>query len=317
MHFRQLLDTLSRASAQAVRTLGNRQSASSGVTEYLYVETAIERDFHQALEDGTAPASILFLCGSSGDGKSEILTRYYERYNGHFLFHLDATHSFRPEQTAIQTLDDVFSHHKQTGVPLIVGINIGMLGNYAEDGSAAHADIIAAIRAFLRGKATGEQYRFLNFEDYPKFVPADMYFTSPFIQALLQKLSAATAANPFYAAYQQEGGRDNTERLHANFRLLQRQEVQEIIIQTLLHVQLRYDQFLTTRTILDFMHHLLTGPGYLFDNLFSGHSSELNTALTHFDPCTLRSRAIDLFLIQNSLGITEPEFTAFQQALRH
>jgi DNA phosphorothioation-dependent restriction protein DptF len=91
MHFRQLRDTLSRASAQVVRTLGNRQSASSGVTEYLYVETPIEHDFHQALEHSTAPASILFLCGSRGDGKSAILTRYYERYNGRFLFNLDAT----------------------------------------------------------------------------------------------------------------------------------------------------------------------------------------------------------------------------------
>jgi DNA phosphorothioation-dependent restriction protein DptF len=291
------------------------QSAGSGVNDYLYVETAIERDFHQALEHGNMPAAILFLCGSSGDGKSEILTRYYERYNGRFQFHLDATHSFRPEQNAIQTLDDVFTAHKQTGTPLVVGINIGMLGNYAEDGSTAHADIIEAIRAFLHGTALAPQYRFLNFEDYPKFEPADTTFVSPFLSAIVQKLTAATAANPFYAAYQHDGGANNDGRLYTNFRLLQHPDVQAVILQTLLKAQLRYDQFLTTRTILDFLRHLLTGPGYLFDNLFSGQSSDLHTALTHFDPCTLRSRTIDLFLLHYSLGIAEPEFTAFQHAL--
>jgi hypothetical protein len=43
---------------QLQTALGNRQSASSGVTEYLYVETTIEHDFHQALERSNTPGSI-------------------------------------------------------------------------------------------------------------------------------------------------------------------------------------------------------------------------------------------------------------------
>ena len=117
MNFRTMLDTLSRSSAQAVRTFDNTQGTAGTVKEYLYVETSIEHAFHQALEQVDSAAHILFLCGSSGDGKSEILIRSYARYQTRFQFHLDATHSFQPDKNAIQTLDDVFSRHKHQGQP--------------------------------------------------------------------------------------------------------------------------------------------------------------------------------------------------------
>jgi DNA phosphorothioation-dependent restriction protein DptF len=144
-----MLETLSRSSAQAVRTLENTHTTTDSANNYLYVETAIERDFRQALERAHSPDHILFLCGSSGDGKSEILTRSYERYHTRMQFHLDATHSFQPDRNAVQTLDEVFSTHKQAGKPLVVGINISMLANYAQEGSEEHADIIRSIHAFL------------------------------------------------------------------------------------------------------------------------------------------------------------------------
>lgn len=314
MELRTILDTLSRSSAQAVSTLEGKYNTTDSINTYLYVETPIERDFRQALEQIQPPNYILFLCGSSGDGKSEILTRSYERYHMRLQFHLDATHSFQPDRNAVQTLDDVFSKHKQIGQPLVVGINIGMLANYAEEGSQEHADIICSIRAFLDKKETTPHHQFLNFEDYPKFELVDNTFDSPFIEALLQKLTTPSETNPFYVAYRREAEASD-DKLLTNFQILQFPVVQKVIIQLLLKVHLKYDQFLTTRTILDLIHHLLVGPGYLFDNLFARHSSDLTTALTHFDPCTIRSREIDLFLIQHSLGIKEPAFDLFRHEL--
>ena len=311
MSLKQLIDTLSRSSAQAVSTLGN--AGSNAVKEYLYIKTDIETAFQEAILQATSREKIIFLCGSSGDGKSEILTRYYHQYNEKLNFHLDATHSFQPDMTAIETLDQAFYEHKQGDRPLVVGINIGMLGNYAEEGADDHSNVKHSIQAFIQNdhKNIYPNHVFLNFEEYPKFVPDNDQFIAPFIESLLSKLTIASDENPFYLAWAQES--DSTSMLHVNYRLLQYPEIQQVVIRTLLKVRLKYDQFLTARTLLDFVYNLLTGPGYLFDNLFTSKSTELAKSLTHFDPCTIRSKDIDLFLIQNSLNITDINFDAFQK----
>ena len=61
-------------------------------------------------------------------------------------------------------------------------------------------------------------------------------------------------SDPFYVAYKHAAAEGRDDRLCTNFRLLQLQGVHEAISRTLLMAQLRYDQFLTTRTILDFLH---------------------------------------------------------------
>ena len=314
MNLRTLLDTLSRSSAQAVSTLGN--SSGNPVKDYLYIKTTIEGAFQSAIEKATSGETIIFLCGSSGDGKSEILTRYYKQLSHKLTFHLDATHSFQPDMTAMETLDQVFTDHKQDNKPLVVGINIGMLGNYAEEGAEEHAKIIRSIQAFLddKGSEISPSHIFLNFEDYPKFEPDNDRIIAPFIQSLLDKITQPTEDNLFYAAWKHEVA-SMPETLHINYRLLQYPEIQEAIIRTLLKVRLKYEQFLTARTLLDFVHQILTGPGHLFDNLFTSRTTELTKALTHFDPCTIRSKDIDLFLIQKSLNITNPEFEAFKEGV--
>ncbi len=88
MQFKRLLDTLARSSAQAVTTLGAGQKEQDELKEYLYVETRIEKDFRDLLNSNLSSESVIFLCGSSGDGKSEILKRYYEAYSDRIRFHL-------------------------------------------------------------------------------------------------------------------------------------------------------------------------------------------------------------------------------------
>lgn len=82
--------------------------------------------------------------------------------------------------------------------------------------------------------------------------------------------------NPFFVAYKLA----NPESQHArNFYLLQIPEVREMLMDVLLHAHLRYDQFLTARTVLDFVYRILTGEGFLFDNIFRLSGSDLLDAL--------------------------------------
>ncbi|PML79800.1 DNA phosphorothioation-dependent restriction protein DptF, partial [Vibrio sp. 10N.261.52.A1] len=190
---------------------------------------------------------IIFLCGSSGDGKSEILTQYSQKHKATHEFHLDATHSFNPNQTAINALDERFSQFKGNEKPLVVGINIGMLGNYAEEGAEQHDDIKASIKAFLENKTDDipTNHIFLDFEQYPKFTLGHEVSTSDFAAKFLARLTEPTLDNPFYALYDSEVQKLGHSKLTANYALLGLESVQKNIISLLLKARLIKDQFLT------------------------------------------------------------------------
>lgn len=93
MELLDALSLLSKSSPYAVSTERSKDDVRlSTYKNYIYIETPIEEDFRKALFQ-SKQGDIVFLCGSSGDGKSEILTRYSKKYQVTKDFHLDATHS--------------------------------------------------------------------------------------------------------------------------------------------------------------------------------------------------------------------------------
>ncbi len=174
---RKALGVLAKSSSFSVTTVTHRQKDEfDQLKEQLFVKQEIETELQRYL-DVAKPGEIIFLCGSSGDGKSEILTRCKSnpRYQQRFSFHLDATHSFAPRQSAIDALNDLFSNHHQYSSPLLIGINTGMLANFAREGAECHLAIRTAIDSFLSAdQEESRPYRsghcsFFDFEHYPKF----------------------------------------------------------------------------------------------------------------------------------------------------
>ena len=100
-----LIDQLSKSSPQAVYTpKGISDFEPTSIFDYLYIETPIERKYKELLGQVRDSKSIVFLCGSSGDGKSAIIGQNQKFFSKYFDAHIDATHSFRPDQTAIEVL---------------------------------------------------------------------------------------------------------------------------------------------------------------------------------------------------------------------
>lgn len=311
MDLKHALSILSKSSPYAVST--ERKPSHDTLArykDYIYVETEIEADFKRALTT-LRPGDIIFLCGSSGDGKSEILTRYNQQWKSNYDFHLDATHSFKPNQTAIEALDELFRKTKESKRPLIVGINIGMLGNYAEEGNSdLHNDIKNSIKNFLdrRNDLTPSNHIYLDFEQYPKFTLSDEGNTSEFGEKLLLKLTEKTLDNPFFAVFDSQVKSKGHSKLTANFALLSLKSVQKNIISLLIRSRLIKDQFLTARALLDFIYQILLMDGYIFDNLFSGEDNELLENIKSFDPSSIHTRKIDEFILHFSLGIDDKDF---------
>lgn len=317
LSFKQALSVLSKSSPYSVAT-ERAQSISTGlddIKKYLYVETDIEKDFEKELSSlSVGQRKIIFLCGSSGDGKSEILTKYSQKFKSRADFHLDATHSFSPQDTAIQTLDKLFNSFCENDHPLVVGINVGMLGNYAVEG--ANKYVAESIQAFLNHRPTHEDHVFLDFEQYPKFKLEVEGHTSDFAKSLLQRITAKDN-NIIRQFFDKEVKSDTCDkRLCANYELLSIEAVQDVVIDLLFKARLMKDQFLTARALLDFIYHLLAAPKYLFDNLFIPDENELAAKIAEFDPANIRSKLTDEFVLSHSLRLPDESLNEFKKSLR-
>jgi DNA phosphorothioation-dependent restriction protein DptF len=309
--FRDALSVLSKSSPFSVKTMSTRTpDGYDTLKNWLYIQQDIEKDLRARLARAQ-PGDMLFLCGSSGDGKSEILTRAFHEYEGKVTFHLDATHSFKPNQSAIEALNQVFRTAIEQQQILVVGINIGMIGNYVQEGHAELHHVREAMRAFLENAESPAPFYFFNFEDYPKFRMENGVVVAPFAKDIMRRLTDVCPENPFYAAFSRDCVAPDEPLLFANFRLLMRDGVQDAIITNIAKARLVKDQFVTARGLLDLLHHLLTGPGYLFDNLFAGSDNELAARLTAFDPALLRTRELDQLVLRYELGLPEEERDAF------
>ncbi|EOQ26776.1 MULTISPECIES: DNA phosphorothioation-dependent restriction protein DptF [Citrobacter] len=320
---RKALGVLAKSSSFSVTTVTHRQrDVFDQLKEQLFVQQDIETELQRYL-DVAKPGEIIFLCGSSGDGKSEILTRCQSdpRYQRRFNFHLDATHSFNPQQSAIDALNELFSNHHSDSYPLLVGINTGMLANFAREGDECHRTIRNAIDLYLSSQSKGngpyhdQNISFFDFEHYPKFNFDECKQYSSFIKKLLCNLTSNDESNLFYAILKNEELKGVDVRIIANFKILCMPGVQDLLITQLFKIRLIKDQFVTTRTLLDFLHHLLTGPGYIFDNLFTGNENDLVSKVLDFDPARLHSYELDQLILRYELGLTDNELDEFLDVL--
>ncbi len=314
MRLREVLGVLSKSSPYAVSTENKYTEPHNPLDQIkmdLYVTMPIERRVDDVISLlNTAPRQVFFLCGSSGDGKSELLVQSKKKASKHVRFHFDATHSFDPHENAVQTLNKLFDEFEQGEFSLVVGINVGMLGNYEQEGR--NTLFKSAIKAYQHDKTQMAGFTFVNFEDYPKFQITPNGIQADFARKILARITSANSL--LFKTFQQESANQldaDSQRLVINYRLLCLPEVQDVIVELLFKARLVRDQFLTARGLLDFVYQLLTGAGYLFDNLFSGGDNELADKLVEFDPALLRTKAIDRFLMAVDLKLENEQFDTF------
>lgn len=290
-------DLLAKSSPASVSTQGRSTDAEQRLKDYLYVQEGVHEALVAAMERrASVPRSVVFLCGTSGDGKSELLRRIRSRFEGQYRFHVDATHSFRPDGTALDTLEDLFDDADAR--PLVVGINLGMLANFANHDPSRHHELKTEITRFFDDHLSTErgQARFVNFNDFPKFSATSTgSVQSLFLDELIRKITACDSANPVFESLTAD--RNQLTRRWKNYRLLGMPEFRKQLINTFALCQLRDGVFLPTRTILDAIHSLVSGPLYIFDQLFCSRGTELFRACDALDPAELRGKETDTFLL--------------------
>ncbi|MDH4943955.1 DNA phosphorothioation-dependent restriction protein DptF [Sulfurimonas sp. C5] len=303
-----LISKLSKSSPEAVNTL---KSSNSSLMDYLYITTEVEKKYLELLEQNFSNKSIIFLCGSSGDGKSAIINRHYKKYKSNYEFHVDATHSFEPSQTSIEALNESFTKYKNSNKSLVVGINIGIMLNFIAEGSQEHSDIIDSFKLYDKKRTSSNNIFFINFEDYPKFKFENKQISSPFIESILNKITEQSEENPFYKAFLEDIENETTSVVHQNYKLLSDKSIQKSIINLLILVYLKYDQFVTARTLLDFIYTLIKGPKILINQLFEERSNPIINNIHKEDPILNRTFLLDKFILESSTNQTNNDLDTF------
>jgi len=307
---KDIIQKLSKSSPYAVATAKSEKD----IFDYLHIETDIEKEYVNTLEK-SIEKKVIFLCGSSGDGKSAIITRTQKEFEDRYNFHLDATHSFSPHETALERLDKVFDNYQKGDKSLVIGINIGILINYSKHNKDIHFQIKESIRKYLQqSKREINDTIFINFEDYPKFENVDNKIGSKFLKDIFQKVTSSSSKNPFYQAYL-KGKEKHKTLLCDNYELLSKESVQERIIELIVLSHLKYNQFLTARAILDFIYTLLSDKRLLSDTLFENRTNLIIKNIAKEDPCLERSEVIDKFMITETNREENSELLSFCQDL--
>jgi len=307
MRLKEALSVLSKSSPYSVSTIRKgEQPDEYKYKEYLYVEPDIAVDYEGKLKE--APTnSILFLCGSSGDGKSEVLTRLCNKLEFQdVVFHLDATHGKTQHGTAVESLDELFDEQKIQQHKLAVGINIGMFQKFIKFGSDRHDDIKVLFSKFLENRHEKgyqiENAYFYDFESYPRLNFTKCGVTSEFVTSYLKNLTKECDSNPFYELYLLEKQKES--QIAYNFQVIGLPEFQNALVYLFGLIRLHDEQFLIPRLFVDFIYQLITteNDDGIIGNLFTCLDNQLSEKIVSQDPLQTSSQLLDTFLLAQATG---------------
>jgi len=300
------LKVLSKSSKYSVSTLRTESVVGEydSLKNYLYIATEIQDDLQKAIDlalSKPGSGSILCLCGSSGDGKSEILTKLYSEYSELVNFHLDATHSNNQHKSAIDCLNEKFDDYKKSTKPFVIGINIGMLQKFIKQGDERHSDIKIAFENYFynrhsKGYVNGN-VTFFDFECYPRLSFSNGKITSKFISGFLERLTEKSHGNPFYESYLLDskfGG-----YVSKNFDVLSLPSFQNKLIELFGLARLVDEKFLIPRVFVDFIFQILTRENKdgIVGNVFSDIDNEFSSCFRKLDPINIRNNELDNFYL--------------------
>lgn len=336
-----LLNELSKLKKSSKESIEDSSGFKSKFKKYMHVDRDIQYEFKNKLEElsNKNSSQLILLAGSVGDGKSHLLS--YMKYKhpnlmNNFKIHNDATESFDPNLTAIETLSrvlDPFSDQNinKSNTKLILAINLGILTNLFEDEQINEkfselCKLIGNLNIFdnstITTNVTNGFLTLINFTDYQLYELTEDGVESDFISSILDRVTRPSKENSFYAAYDKDRKLNLKNPVIYNYEMLMNEDVKEIIIQYLLKCIIKNKKIVSTRELLNFIYEITVPaevvsysnmdnvsefiddlmPNLLFN---SENRSELLKDLSSLSPANVRSENIDQFIISlNTLKIS-------------
>ena len=328
-----LLKELSKLKDSSHESVEGFESLSE-FKQYLHVKREIQDELFNKLNEvkDKSTSQLVMLCGSVGDGKSHLLAYLNSNHPelmDNFKIHNDATESFDPDKTAIDTLANVLkafdnNHINSSNEKLILAINLGVLNNFMESDYAKEQysklnDLLNETNIF-DSEATSQNYdkdpiHIISFSDYNLFELYENHVDSQYLKKLFKKITDRNNKNPFYQAYLRDVANDYNGPIRYNYELLMNETVVNEINQLVINAVIKFKRIVSTRELLNFIYEIIVPPVIkeysdidevydymeeILPNLIytTSERSPLLKIIAMHDPIHLREEILDDFLIK-------------------
>lgn len=270
--------------------------------KYMHVTRNVEEDLKGILSaiEYSGKKTLLLLCGSSGDGKSHLLSYLKNELKllEDYTIWNDATESSGSTKTAIETLNELlisFSdiNINDAGKNVILAINLGVLSNFIESSYGENYKLlreyveennILSIEVEHSGYIENSNFQHINFSDYHMYTLKPNGVSSVYILDILARLFNKTEDNPFYSNY-----KDNCMQcpmaekcpVKHNYEFLMGESVRFYIANSLIEVIIKEKEILTTRDILNYVYDILVAYRFSYKTI-SNASTDTATFLKEY-----------------------------------
>ncbi|MDQ6423054.1 DNA phosphorothioation-dependent restriction protein DptF [Paenibacillus sp. LHD-117] len=292
-----LLKKCKQSSKEAVDNLQSFDSFKSYMHIPRVVETELEEIIFRARH--SEKSQLILVCGGVGDGKSHTLAYLKSKYpflSTEFYIHNDATESFDPQKTSIQTLAECFQEFSDENLKSglikksILAINLGALNNFIDSG---YASDFKQLRNYVTEKEILEysitsndfdpssHFQFVNFSDFHMFEITEAGTKSDYLSGLINKITAPLEENPFFKSYE-NNCMNNCQvakqcPIKQNYELLAESKIQKKVIDLIINAVISEKLIVSSRAFLNFIYNIIVAPCYesLPDELIKEENADI------------------------------------------
>ena len=318
---RQLLSQLSSSSRHVI--VNGQVGELSDLQKFLHVTRPTEERLCELVDTATPDAAqLILLCGNVGDGKSHLLSHLRQSGRlGDFEVHNDATESFDPSKTNLDTLIEKvltdFSDDRITSSSrhLILAINLGVLANlYDEADSPRYSRLRQYIdESKLLERTPSHTKPTTNFAhvDFTASSVVELNtdaVSTPLFRELLDRIFSEDSTNPFYEAYNNSPSDDVAA---INYAFLLNEGCRRAFERLLIQAVIKHKVVFSVREFLDFLADCLISRGgsvtgtiserladFLPFSIFESADSPLHDAFRKSDPVQVRSARADAAMFE-------------------
>lgn len=259
----------------------SKESTNSGeefdsFNQYMHVERQIQTDLLSVLKERNGiVGNLIFLAGSSGDGKSHLFSYLRENYSDlvdGYDFYRDATESDDLDLDAEEVLEKKLVDFSDDGLErgcskkMIIAINLGIMSNFIAMSSVQ--DKYSKLVSFIKESEVLEEgnikrvysnktFSIVNFSGYNDLELIDGKLVSPYIEKLFEKIFSKHEDNIFYNAYLEDKSAGLIRDYLVNYELMLNKEINKSVIELLIMAKLNKNLIIPTRMIFNFIYKII------------------------------------------------------------
>ena len=282
--FIQTLHQLKESSKHAI--IDGEVYALDNLREYLHITRQVEVSLKTIIEKSSVvdQQQLILVCGNVGDGKSHVLSYLNKTItSGNFKIHNDATESFNPDESFIETLDRLLIDFKDENLgrgkdKLILAINLGTLNNFLESRKENYSQLYDYVRSkgildsdIIKddGFDSSSYFQYVNFTDYQLYELTETGTTSEVIAKLFAKIFTASKDNPIYTKFQKFKKKYAPLKspIIYNYEFLCDESNRDLIVKLMIKAIIKSKGIVSMRSILNFVYDLVFPIAFQTDDI--------------------------------------------------